>query len=313
MRTKLVYVLVSDDSDYYYEMFLLSLRSFRLYHPNDAVEVLMDKQTHCWLNKKKTVLGDGVSLIVVEDIPAGYSKMQTSRFLKTRMRAIIKGDFLFIDNDTFICESLGEIDALNGVIGAVLDNHEEGCDYQAPFYPKEWNYVLTGTHFNSGVLYVKDQKDAYSFFEQWHNNWVYAEKRGCGFDQPALRKTILDSGILVHEMDGRWNCQVSRVASEKYQLTAKILHYQRNAFIISICKSIRGKKGINGEISEWVKFPRKAFSLNKAFLCQAEYQALQPILFSLHNYPCFYRFLKNLSVTYNRLVSMLYRIKQRFL
>ena len=38
MRTKIVYVLVSQETDYYYEMLQLSLYSLRLYHPNDVVE-----------------------------------------------------------------------------------------------------------------------------------------------------------------------------------------------------------------------------------------------------------------------------------
>ena len=309
MKSKLVYVLVSDETDYYYEMFQMSLLSFRLFHPGEVVVVIMDPFTY---GRLKTKLSDvGVELKVVEDIPYGYSRMQCSRFLKTKMRTLICGDFLYIDNDTFVCESLDEIDTLRGSMGVVLENHGDICDYENSFYPKEWDYVLQAKHYNGGVLAVKDQEEAYRFFDLWHKNWTYCVNKGCSFDQPSLRKTVLESGCLIEELDGRWNCQVSRQASLAYQSTAKILHYQRNAFIVSICKKIRKDGGIKGEIASWVQSPREAFAQKIVYLSRAEYNALEPMRFMLNNYSGIYHNLVKITTVYQRLVASLSKKKNK--
>lgn len=314
MRTKIVYVLVSDKTDYYYEMFLLSLYSLRLHHPKgDAeVEVVMDKDAYHRLIDKKAAILDDVTPIVVS-IPPQYTKIQRSRYLKTRLRHIVSGDFLYIDLDTFICESLEEIDNIKGIIGIVLENHGKANHCEDPYYPKEWEHLLKAKHFNGGVLYVKDKEEAKAFFDQWHNNWLFSLKRGCVFDQPGLRKTVLESDVLVDELNGVWNCQISRGTSREYEPKAKILHYQRNAFLVSVCKRIRKSGKIKGTIEEWAKSPRNAFSRNRTYISQAEVQALEPMRFMLINYPCAYSTLITISYMYRKTIKSLTKIKKFFL
>ena len=314
MRTKIVYVLVSQETDYYYEMLLLSLYSLRLHHPKgDAeVEVVMDEDTYQRLVDKKAAVLDDVTPIIVS-IPPQYTKIQRSRYLKTRLRHIVSGDFLYIDLDTFICESLEDIDNIKGAIGIVLENHGNANHHEDPYYPKEWEYLLKAKHFNGGVLYVKDKEEAKSFFEQWHNNWLLCLKKGCVFDQPGLRKTVLESGVLVEELNGVWNCQISRETSREYEHKAKILHYQRNAFLVTICKKTRKTGKIKDEIEEWVKSPRNAFSRNRTYISQAEFQALEPMRFMLINYPCAYSKLITISYMYRKAIKSLTKIKHFFL
>ena len=123
MNTKVVYVLVSNKNDYYVEMLQLSLYSLRIFHPDDIVEVVMDEKTYSRLVKQKHRLLADVKPIVVE-IPKEYSLMQRSRYLKTRLREIIVGDFLYLDTDTVVAGPLGEVDHFSGVIAAVWDNHD---------------------------------------------------------------------------------------------------------------------------------------------------------------------------------------------
>ena len=122
MRTKIVYVLVSQETDYYYEMLLLSLYSLLLYHPKgDAeVEVVMDEDTHQRLVGKKAEMLNDVTPIVVS-IPPEYTVMQRSRYLKTQLRQLVKGDFLFLDCDTLICDRLDDVDNIKANVAMVSD------------------------------------------------------------------------------------------------------------------------------------------------------------------------------------------------
>ena len=51
MKTKIVYVVVSDDADFYLEQTLVSVYSARLYNPNAEILLLVDSETN------KTILG----------------------------------------------------------------------------------------------------------------------------------------------------------------------------------------------------------------------------------------------------------------
>ena len=93
MRTKIVYVLVSQESDYYYEMALLSLYSLRLHHPKDVVQIVMDEDTHQRLTAMESPILSSATPIVVS-IPERFTVMQRSRYLKTKLTEIIEGDLL---------------------------------------------------------------------------------------------------------------------------------------------------------------------------------------------------------------------------
>ena len=314
MNTKIVYVLVSRKSDYYVEMLRLSLASLRLYHPNDPVEIVMDDETYLFLTKKKSSLLQDAKAVVV-NIPGKYSLTQRSRFLKTKLREFISGDFLFLDTDTVICGKLDDADLFDGDVCAVLDNHHGGpLEYQLGSYPDEWKFLAGSRQFNGGVLYAKDNPKAKRFFDQWFDYWDYSASLGCPFDQPALRKATSDSGWDITELSGIWNCQISRATSIEYQADAKIMHYQRSAYFVSyICKRIR-RTGLKGKDIEHVLLsPKTAFKTNTLLLAEAESSAIAPLRYTLHNYPAFYCFLSNLAILHRLTTERLVRLKNRLL
>ena len=103
MKTKIVYVLVSQESDFYYEMLLLSLHSLRLYHSREDTEVVvvMDQDTHTRLQEMRATLLKEITPLPV-DVPSDYSIKQRSRYLKTNLRELLRGDFLYLDTDTVL-------------------------------------------------------------------------------------------------------------------------------------------------------------------------------------------------------------------
>lgn len=312
MKTKIVYILISRESDYYAEMLLLSLSSLRIYHPKDEVLIVMDNSTHDILIKRRSPLLALAESIVV-DVPTVYSTTQISRYLKTKLRKIVSGDFLYLDTDTVICSRLDECDLFKNSIYAVLDNHHGApLEYQLNSYPNDWKYLEGSRQFNGGVIYSKDNAESKLFFDLWFDNWDYSTSLGCHFDQPALRKVVLESGIGVTELDGSWNCQVLRPSSSDYQLRAKIMHYQRSAFFVSyICRRIR-HSGLEGKDIEYVLFhPREAFKTQMLNITNAEYATLEPLWYTLHNYPVFFRFCSRLAQLFRHATTFLINVKHR--
>ena len=229
MKTKIVYVLVSQEDDSYYEMLLLSHHSLRLYHPKEdaAVFIIMDQDTYGRLKGiKASILDDSIPIVV--NIPEEYSVMQRSRFLKTNLRSFIKGDFLYIDTDTIICDRLDEIDNVQADIAMV-------ADLNAPFPLTDPNTLrkcveagfqgMEGQpYFNSGVMLVRDGDTSRQLFRQWHTLWLESLARGVPNDQPALGEVNHRMGYPIHELPGEWNCQFKYSSGLRYLKKAKILH-----------------------------------------------------------------------------------------
>lgn len=255
MRTKIVYVLTSTEQDLFLEQTLLSVYSLRLYNPDADVLLVVDDHTDKTLVGQRREILKYVSHKIVVDIPSSYNQKQRSRFLKTSLRDIVQGDFLFIDSDTIIAASLADIDNTNVIIGAVPDLHEGKIPANRLYkhYIKKMNWKISvGTYFNSGVLFCKDSLDAYTFYHNWHENWLESVKKGFFIDQPALAKTDMMLNGIIKDLNGEWNCQSETLECISFMYKAKIIHYFGGAIAKSyynflnndIFKKLKDNKGI---------------------------------------------------------------------
>lgn len=211
MKTKIVYVLVSQESDYYYEMLQLSHYSLRLYHPKDTVEVVMDEDTHQRLVEKQAAMLNDVTPVVVP-IPSEYTIMQRSRYLKTSLRQHVKGDFLYLDCDTIIYNSLSDIDTMNVSIAMNSYGNDEFCyrnSYHVRYCEKAGFLNLDGEpYYNSGVFFVKDVAITHKFFDVWHQQWILSLHNGEPHDQPALCQSNKKTNYIIEELPAIWNCMI---------------------------------------------------------------------------------------------------------
>lgn len=228
MKTKALYVLVSNDEDLYLEQAFISISSLKRHNPDMFVVVLMDDKTSKGLiAKRKNILSLIDERNIVEFDPQ-WNSLKRSRYLKTSARKYVTGDFLFIDTDTIIVSSLAEIDNCSYDLAAVKDAHTS-IDKLYVDRTKELadkiNFSLSNkiTCYNSGVFYVKDNDTTRSFYEQWHNLWVKGSNLGVFQDQPSLN--ILNQQLhIIGEIDGTWNCQLLRNGLNFFA-NAKIVHY----------------------------------------------------------------------------------------
>lgn len=271
---KYVYVLVGNKNTFYFEQTCVSAYSLKLHNPSANVTLLVDSQTNDYIKGKSSDLLSYFDEILVEDVPAKYNNKRKSRVLKTKLREYIKGDFLFIDSDTIICDSLDEINGIDGDFLAVLDKHlmldvhprreriiKKLSDIKYHIKEKDKEF------FNSGVMLVRDTPFAHDFYSVWHQEWENGCKYGVDSDQPSLLVANEKFGYQIRELDGIWNCQIIENGL-KYLVDAKILHYfssdgKDSCFEFkndAIFEEIKAKGCIPDATKELVKNAKKAFS-----------------------------------------------------
>lgn len=231
MKTPILYVLTSSESDLYLEELWVSLFSLHYFNKEVTVKVLSDESTAKRIMARPELYAMIDDLYPV-DVPQDYPAKERSRFIKTNIRNLVEGDFLFIDTDTVICAPLDEVDNLTVKnIGMVPELH-------GPF--KEhltYNYTVADTNrifdtdtsdspywFNSGCMLVRDNTFTHEFFRKWQENWKYsAFKKNNSSDQRALLKTDHDYGYVIECIPDVYNAQIAM--SIKWFYEAKIVHF----------------------------------------------------------------------------------------
>lgn len=236
MGLKIVYDVISSEGDNYFEQAWVSMFSLRHFNSKVHIVLLTDDSTaetieKTYRKKAKQLIDD----IVVVPFDKQYSNKEKSRWIKTSMRRLVKGDFLFIDADTIVTGALDEsyFDSFPNFIGAV---HDYNCSSQIVCHSEIFKIMYVNRLksiygieykeetdvYNSGVLFVKDVPEAYVLFDAWHKNWLIANDKGVCLDQLPLVKTCQDMGNPIQSMSGIYNCQVK--FSIQYLHEAIILH-----------------------------------------------------------------------------------------
>lgn len=210
----------------------MSIWSCKHYNPEAEITIVTDESTFPHLEKYPELVMLATKVSIHEFSP-GISNFERSRSLKTRLRFLIEGDYLFVDTDTIFCDTICEIDLIQSDIAIVEDLH-------VPFllkHPLKKNIinrtesvygdisVSEGTkYFNSGVIYSKDTDLSKHFYHEWNSNWELSKnKTNRLYDQPALLKTIIDNPNYVKTLEGIYNVQLA--GSIRYLFDGKILHF----------------------------------------------------------------------------------------
>lgn len=228
MKTQIVYSLISSVSDYYLEQLMISIYSLHLYNPEAKVIVVTDSSTVQSLVGWRACIKDMIDELKVVPMPEGYNNMQCSRYLKTNLRKFLTGDYLFIDTDTIISDSLADIDSTKANIALVADcNAALTLTEQATIERCElggFGGMKGKSYFNSGVMWVRDTQLASLFYEEWYKQWQCSVSKGFSLDQPSMNYTNHQKGDLIKELPGSWNCQIFFEGWD-YLPQAKIIHY----------------------------------------------------------------------------------------
>lgn len=216
MRTKLVYVLTCAPEKIYIEQALMAVYSARHWNPDAHIVLITDDETDKLFVDGRAEIIKYISEKIVVPFGAGEDMMYRSRWIKTSVRQLVDGDFLFVDCDTIVCKDLSEVDALNCELAMVLDSHLETKYYDRDLFQTNvhnssllsWSFENESKYFNSGVIYSKDTTRNRYFFKRWHDNWLLGMEKGLKIDQTSLGLTNIQEDHLICQLPDEWNCQM---------------------------------------------------------------------------------------------------------
>lgn len=269
---KYVYILVGNSEGFFQEQTLVSIVSLRHVMPSAKVSLIVDDRTDSEHSLVLNQLKEFSDEYVVQKFDDSVSNVARSRILKTTMRFLLTGDFLYVDSDTVWASPVDESVFTGDFMGVldghrILDEHPLKSWIEQDFFKTSCNPGLQD-YVNGGVLFVRDSLVAKEFFKEWHEKWKETSASGYFIDQPslnyAIKKFALNNFLLPHE----YNVQISR--DWKYFAKAKIVHFYTNWMKPNIAESkyLFQKKsfwnmvkefGLTPEILDIIKNPLTAF------------------------------------------------------
>lgn len=297
MKTKVVYAVVSSAADFFIEQLQLSISSLRIHNEDAIVELVIDKETCDGLRGNRSLVKEMVDSIHVVQCPLDNTPKEKSRYLKTNIRRVVKGDFLYLDCDTLVCDSLEEIDECEYELAMVADLNGPLLLYENNTirkYAEAGFGDATGVpYFNSGVIYSKDTLETHDFFNTWYQNLIKSFDRGVIYDQPALCATNEEKKRIIKELSGVWNCQY-KMMGMNFLNHAKIMHYYsdngndnlQKSMMSAFLNYVRYKTVSSENVFEIIKNAKTEFySLTTITLDQQAKLMNSPALWFLSNRP----------------------------
>lgn len=276
MKTKLLYIIISEEKDIYLEQGYVSMFSAKMQMPECHITLLTDvktSETFKGIRKEETKYVDE---IVAIDLDPNLPAQKRSRLLKTNARNYIDGDFLFIDCDTIVEKDLSSIDNNNSLLGACWDSHSDFAHNPYRKYcikhVKEFGIDISNekVYFNSGVLLVKDNEYTRQFYQRWNENYLKGYEKGVSMDQPSLEVTNIEFDYPIQKLEPEWNCELKH--GIRYLKDAYIVHYlctnpsrsnDRQLFLLNekdVFLMIKDSGEIPPEIIEVIKDPFKGLA-----------------------------------------------------
>lgn len=270
MKTKLVYVLTCAPEANYIEQALMSVWSARHWNPDAHIVLITDNLTDkLFVGKRADILDYISEKIVVPFEDDSLSMMYRSRWIKTSVRQLITGDFLFIDCDTIVCKSLAEVDNFDCEVGAVYESHLPIKDWHPGLLQaandkcKLLGFDLTKEpeYYSSGVLYVKDTAKAHELFDHWHTAWLEGVEKGSSIDQPALAKANKAMEYMIRQIPDTYNCILfTRVPFYEEAHILHIASYRNPSWLFeSDCLNYVREYGLTEELKRVITKPCTTF------------------------------------------------------
>lgn len=245
MIPTICYVLTSSGDDIYAAMASISATAVRRLYPGAHIVLLCDEVTEPRLTQKNAAILSLTDRVV--RVETGIDKPGLrSRFVKTSMRQIIDGDFVFLDADVVPVRGFDAIASGRADVAAARDTFHVG---QNEWY--SWRLLLrhcrshpgpaksdgirgvyremgwafpTRLYLNTGVIFFRDTPAARRLGQRWHERWCQASAAGHHMDQFAFNSS-LDSlpDVKPRVLPYRYNAMVR--FSPWFAHRAKLLHF----------------------------------------------------------------------------------------
>jgi hypothetical protein len=206
------YALTTTGRDLFADMTYASAAFLRHTYPESEIVCLCDALSHRALEAARHPLLELVDRAVAVETPDGPPGYR-NRSVKTRMRQVLEGDFVYFDSDTLVVDRIDELLACQAPVAGVVDEHHSSRSLRAMAFDRV-AFQLIGwqmpsrSHINGGVLVLRDREPTHRFARLWHEKWLAWSRRGRHTDQQSLNSALADCGVDYEVLGSRFNAQV---------------------------------------------------------------------------------------------------------
>ena len=226
-----LYVLVSGPNDSHADKTAVSATFLRDVHPDARIMMLCNVSTHEHLKRCRHPLIGLVDHIVEKEAP--HEDAQANKqHLKSRMRELIDGDFLYLDSDTLVVNPLDEVFKVKNPV-ALAHNHNHQYPDNFPgsemeYYRKcGWSIPSDGIYLNAGVIFWRSCPEAMELSRHYQHTIDAMHRNGLMInDQPAFNWAVELWGGEVGILPDRYNAQVG--ANPLSGLDASLWHFNES-------------------------------------------------------------------------------------
>lgn len=184
------FVLTAKHLGLYADMAAVAALSVRRLHPEARIVLVTDEPTARAIDRRSHALRNIVSEIVVRATGTD-DPLVSSRHLRTVLRQLAKGDYLYLDNDAIAVRPLERGWPRRADLAMARDWNQRGIPPTAlPIIEKlraklAWEFRMD-RYFNAGVMFVRDTPAAHAFYTEWHRRWKQTLSLGIREDQWSL-------------------------------------------------------------------------------------------------------------------------------
>ncbi len=227
------YVVVSNGRDRYAAMAYLSAASVLRLHPDWRVFLVCDEATPARLRagcpELAALAADIIGLPVSVEHPSARGF-----YLKTRVRDVVPGDFVFLDADTLPVRPFADIADGDWELAIGHDyNHHRPLRLTYPHWLESrlervgWPGPLDRS-YNSGVVFYRDTPAVWEAVADQQRLFAELLAVGDRCDQTPLTYALRRSRVRVRELPAAYNAMVT--VSPLHARGAKIYHFFAGSF-----------------------------------------------------------------------------------
>jgi hypothetical protein len=237
----------------------VSVASVRITNPDIRIMLCCDRPSFDAMKSVNDLLLEETDEINVFEVPDGTAEFR-NRYIKTNLRGLIDGAFLFLDSDTFVRGDLSYIYSIKGDVAGAR-NHSKHFLMEQIWSEddkalKQMNWrIRDDVYINGGVLYFNDTRGAYQLAERWHRKWQqFFRTNRLHRDQPSLNASLYEVQPTLVILDDKFNAQFRM--NLKVAHDAVIWHYYAtdNSMPLTAFEHLVKNVQENGELSKTALF-----------------------------------------------------------
>ena len=224
----IAYVIVYHGNGRFPAMAYLSAAAARRVEPNSRIVLVTDTETPHHLRKDWPKLLELVDETI--PVPASMELLRARSFyLKTRVRDVIDGDFIYLDSDTLPVRPFADMTTGDWDVALIQDRTHHSPI--TPIFPHwvvprmkraGWN-VHFEKYFNAGLGFYRDNAAVRALVADWQRRWHEFYALGDDCDQVPLNCSLATMPLRVHELPPAYNAMVT--VAPVLARGAKIYHF----------------------------------------------------------------------------------------